>query len=639
MTDAGSACPSDETLTKLARGELGASEARRLDEHVRGCATCRRVLQAVAGVLVTQLQATLATPVARAPSRPLPAPLATPVIDADQHVFTAPADRFVSPQGLVELGRGGLGRVLQVLDRGLEREVAVKEILEVPEDLRAAVERRFIREARLAAQLEHPGIVPVYDLGRGPDGRLFYAMRRIEGTTLAERIDAAKSLSERLALLPNVLTVCQAVAFAHSRGVVHRDIKPQNVMIGAFGETLLLDWGLARAQGEAEQRPLGVDSDDARMTRAGKAVGTPAYLSPEQARGDLAAIDEKSDQWALGALLYQVVTGQPPYADLTVEAVLTKAVLGRVPPVEAEVPQVPRELAAIIARALSPAKIDRYEDVRALARDLTAYLDGRRVAAMDLYNQVIGLQQLADLDRMVGRFAQARVAADEAVAIALELEEKYPGTNDYLEARYEAGMVAAAVARDQGRLEDARLHLAAARTAVETAVATEPANIRYRQVVLRTALHAGDAERVRRAPAAITALPGFDDEPFTYVNGLLFVAQPEEILRELAVHPKLAAGTPGRVVGALAAALAHRPAEALRWIDAELAEPAIFDEWQKGQLAARFVGERGPEIDAVRRLTAELDATEAPRDETRRAKAYRRFADELRALVQDGGAP
>ncbi len=288
-----------------------------------------------------------------------------------------------------ELGRGGIGRVLSVTDHFIGRDVALKTLLRehlssatVDTQAAASVEARFLREARVTGQLEHPAIVPVYEIGRRKDGALYYTMRRIEGRTLADAISQAKTLDERLRLMPHVLTLCQAVAYAHDRGVIHRDLKPQNVMLGRFGETYLLDWGLARVRGrlDASGGELKLAPDITGAQEVG-AVGTPSYMSPEQAWGKTQDIDERSDVWGLGAVLYEVLTGQPPYIGTSAFDVLGKVREDPWRPVRALAPSAPGDLVAICEKALQRQRIDRYPRAVELAADLEMWRQGRNVGA------------------------------------------------------------------------------------------------------------------------------------------------------------------------------------------------------------------------------------------------------------------
>jgi len=198
-----------------------------------------------------------------------------------------------------ELGRGGMGTVYLAEDRELNRLVAVK-VLNTP-DITDDLRRRMIREAQIIAGLEHPGIVPVHDVGTLPDNRIFYAMKFVRGLRLDEYAAQGASLRDRLR---KVQAVCDTVAFAHAHGVIHRDLKPQNIMIGSFGEVLVLDWGVAKIRSEFHQSISKDPSQSvAHQTMDGTVIGTRDYMSPEQARGEIDQIDERADVYSLGAVL------------------------------------------------------------------------------------------------------------------------------------------------------------------------------------------------------------------------------------------------------------------------------------------------------------------------------------------------
>lgn len=294
-----------------------------------------------------------------------------------------------------ELGHGGIGRVLAVRDRHLGREVAFKELLDPEGTVEAgrsqdgavdlagvsAAGVRFLREARVTGQLEHPNIVPVYELGCREDGTLYYTMKLVRGRTLAEVLREAGTLKDRLDLLTRFQDLCHAIAYAHSRGVIHRDIKAANVMVGEFGETLVLDWGLAKVRGLAEEVARGQVPAMPSVTLDGSLLGTPHHMSPEQAVGDLERVDERTDVWALGTVLYELLTGRKPFRGDSTWDVLEEIRTRPVQPPRALDPQVPAELESICLKALQRDLDQRYADARELAAEIEKYLSGARVSA------------------------------------------------------------------------------------------------------------------------------------------------------------------------------------------------------------------------------------------------------------------
>ncbi len=293
------------------------------------------------------------------------------------------------------IGIGGMGRVVQAFDRRLSREVALKEVTRTGAgsdgDDR---ERRLVREASITARLDHPGIVPVHDAGRLPDGNLYYAMRIVRGTSLAAAIKGAATADQRRHLLRHVLDACNAVAWAHRHGVIHRDLKPANIMVGEFGETQVVDWGLAAliespaladtTQANADPSPLSsvpveTNPEDAALTQVGAILGTPRYMSPEQATGLPAT--PRSDVWSLGCVLYEVIAGIAAVSEGSSEEVIARVKRGQTIDLERAAPDLPPELLAIVRRALQPDPSRRYEDAKALSRDLSNFLDGQRVSA------------------------------------------------------------------------------------------------------------------------------------------------------------------------------------------------------------------------------------------------------------------
>jgi tetratricopeptide (TPR) repeat protein len=271
-----------------------------------------------------------------------------------------------------EVARGAMGRVVAAHDVRLDRPVVIKQLLRPTPALRA----RFAREARLTARLQHPSVVPIYEAGRDARGEPFYAMKRIEGPTLADALGAASSLADRVALLPALISVCEAIAHAHDRGVIHRDLKPANVIVGDLGETVVIDWGLAKEVGEAEPSvPGGLPvAHDPVATDEGALLGTPAYLAPELAAGSGQAT-APTDVYALGAMLYAVLAGGPPYRGRHTMAVLAQIVLGPPPPLPSAIPPA---LNAIVQRAMARQPEDR-PGARALAADLRRFQAGQLV--------------------------------------------------------------------------------------------------------------------------------------------------------------------------------------------------------------------------------------------------------------------
>ncbi len=279
---------------------------------------------------------------------------------------------------LEKFASGGMGTVYLAEDTQLQRKVALK-VLHTP-DASGELSARMLREARVIAQLEHPSIVPVHDVGALPDGRVFYVMKFVQGRRLDQYAHAESALPDRLRIFQKI---CEAVAFAHTNGVIHRDLKPENIMVGAFGEVLVMDWGLAKIVAEEEGRKTGSNNGDSKsredgskcrddklrasnlqqpaasgqhQTLHGTVMGTPAYMAPEQKRGDIAQIDHRSDVYALGAILKILLTG-PGKA------------------------RIPKQLAAICAQAMAEEKEQRYTSAQALAGDIERFLNGLAVSS------------------------------------------------------------------------------------------------------------------------------------------------------------------------------------------------------------------------------------------------------------------
>jgi serine/threonine protein kinase len=268
------------------------------------------------------------------------------------------------------LARGGMGVVYAAQDKTLNRRVAIK-VLD-SSDSHSMLQERLMREARVLAQLEHPGIVPVHDAGTLADGRVFYVMKFVEGSRVDQFLNSGSSLPERLRLF---LRICETVSFAHSRGILHRDLKPSNVMVGAFGEVLVIDWGLAKIlrldSAESSEETVSLteplsgavagngETEITSATRDGIILGTPGFMSPEQAQGKSSSLDVRTDIFSLGKLLETIITPRKN----------TTAI------------RVPRTLRAIYEKAAADSLSQRYASVSALAEDISRFLDGMPVSA------------------------------------------------------------------------------------------------------------------------------------------------------------------------------------------------------------------------------------------------------------------
>jgi eukaryotic-like serine/threonine-protein kinase len=302
-------------------------------------------------------------------------------------VALAPGERY---ETRTALGEGGMGEVRLARDRLILREVAMK-LVRGEHAARTDSRQRFIREARVQGQLEHPAIVPVYDFGLDSRGDVFFTMRRVRGSTLTEILDrlhandpATEAEHTRHKLLGAFVRVCLAISFAHERGVIHRDLKPANIMLGGFGEVYVLDWGLAKVRGAsrsvdpAPPSQPKIEIGDSGATAAGSVVGTPQYMAPEQVKGE--DIDRRADVYALGAILYEILTLEPLHGDGTLAEVLRRAVKGADARASVRAPhrKVPPELEAICVRATAMDRDHRYASARELANAVDAYLAGDR---------------------------------------------------------------------------------------------------------------------------------------------------------------------------------------------------------------------------------------------------------------------
>ena len=354
----------------------------------------------------------------------IPIPLAAPD-DSPDETTTSPADMatVVDPQHMVQaagvdsiesmlgdsacyvkketIGKGGMGEIVLCVEQNVRREVAMKRLL--PTAAKHARQRaRFVQEAQVTGQLEHPNIVPIHELGRDEQGAIYFTMKLVKGRSLAEILTAARdgevthSLGEMLQIF---LKVCDGVAFAHSRGVIHRDLKPANIMVGDFGEVLVMDWGIARILGRddiADEDTVQSNRQDASLpalhTMAGSVMGSPQYMPPEQAAGQIDKIDHRSDIYSLGAILYEILTLKRPFEGPDARAIVTKVIEGNIQMPERRAPgrDIPRELSAVAMKCLARFRSKRYESVPELQRDVRLYLEGRSVsAAPDTFAQAL----------------------------------------------------------------------------------------------------------------------------------------------------------------------------------------------------------------------------------------------------------
>lgn len=385
------------------------------------------------GVSAAENDATIAAPRAKhidtAADTALAPPSASPLVDPAS--ATLPADsNHPAPLSFPELvphsaeekryaiagefARGGLGRILQATDTRLRRQVALKELLSDDKEL----ESRFLREALVTAKLQHPSIIPLYDAGRRQDGRLFYSMKLVFGRSLEEAIAAKETLAERLSLLPHLIDVAEAIAYAHSKKIIHRDLKPQNVLVGEFGETVVIDWGIAKdlSSGHVDSAPNGaetvpwLDELGGQLTMDGTIMGTPAYMPPEQARGN--AVDERADVYALGAILYHLMAGVSPYQGMPVREILLSLMSDppRSPkPLHQLTHGVPKDLGAVVTKAMAADLSLRYRTAKELVEDLKKFQTG----------QIVGAYRYTTLELLFRWLKRNKVVASLGLALAL----------------------------------------------------------------------------------------------------------------------------------------------------------------------------------------------------------------------------
>jgi len=399
------------------------------------------------------------------------------------------------------IAKGGMGEILMLLDRNTRRRLAMKRILpSVAEDPARRV--RFVEEAQITAQLEHPNIVPVHDLDKDEAGNMYFTMKLVQGRSLGELLaemrqsegtsrKGAKTPGKEVsgvsvqasgredgaaegslkpgtrnlkpqggspltlsALLEVFLKVCDAIAYAHSRGVIHRDLKPDNIMVGAFGEVLVMDWGLAKIVGreDAHAAELVTSSrveKEAGQTLDGAAMGTPAYMPPEQAEGEISKIDHRSDIYSLGAILYEMLALALPFRGKTAMAVMMQVSEGKVTPPEkrARGREIPRELSAVVMKCMQRRRRQRYQSVGELRKDISMFLEGRSVsAAPDTL--------LQGLVKLVKRNKGVSIAVGVALAVIIGITAAF--TLDNMKKRLDAERARDAAIASEMRAIEAR---------------------------------------------------------------------------------------------------------------------------------------------------------------------------------------
>jgi len=457
------------------------------------------------------------------------------------------------------LAKGGMGQLSIAQDRSLNRTVVLKEILE-PLAKNPKSRRRFVHEAQITGQLEHPGIVPVYALGVDRHGRPFYTMRRVRGLTLEKAIanyHAEPSWAGLRELLRRFIAVCQTLAYAHARGVVHRDLKPSNVMAGDFGETLVLDWGLAKpiARGEWLQSTRGhVAHEESAprpmVTEPGSKVGTAAYMAPEQAEGGAGESAPAADIYGLGGILYQLLVGKPPYTGKSSDEIIEKVKSASPEKPSLVRRDVPRPLEAICLKAMARRPEARYPDAAALGADVQHWLDDEPVGAYPepwlarawrwarhhktatasvlvfLFTALLAVAVAGPL--IVGQRAQARVAqqtaeeykrqADAAAALADEKDkeaEQADKGRDEAQAQSVKHLEAAMAANHEAQAARARAEQLKADLEAEQEQAVETEKLKRELDETRTQLVAVEgrvAEETERARIARDKADGLQEE-------------------------------------------------------------------------------------------------------------------------------
>jgi WD40 repeat protein len=475
--------------------------------------------------LATQTTALASEPTRTGDSTWPMTPAAPSLPDPHRVAVTQPRDpaRY---QIIAEHGRGGLGRVSRARDRDLGRDVAIKELLSRDH----VGEVRFVREALITARLEHPGIVPVHEAGRWPDGTPFYAMKLVSGRPLRELIIERATAEERIGLLHHVIAVADAIAYAHDRDIIHRDLKPANVIVGDFGETIVIDWGLAKDLTASENSadgnsgPVRTPRNDG-LTEVGSVLGTPAYMAPEQLRGE--PVDQRADVFAIGAMLWELCTVEKLSM---VEPQLRHRTLRGA--------GIDEDLVTIITKALDPDPGRRYPDAGGLAADLKAFKSGARIAARS-YSLLAMLAHWIRRHRTLALSAAAVVGVAVAgIAVYIRNIAVERDRADTALERVEATRNDLAREHAALTLKHAQLLLATDPSAALDTLATYQGPDRDRASQLR-------AEAIGRGVAVVRAVPHTD-------NVLWAAGMPDGAIVSLGVDGTISRTSPGQLSTMLA---------------------------------------------------------------------------------------
>ena len=429
-----------------------------------------------------------------------------------------------------EIARGGMGAIIKAHDRDLRRQVAMKVMLHDTKEHRL----RFVEEAQITGQLEHPGIVPVHELGVDRGGKLFFTMKLVNGRSLKQILSELSFHEPQVVeeftitrLVRILIAIADAVAFAHHRGVVHRDLKPDNIMIGCFGEVLVMDWGLAKLVGlpstvatdrlrRRRRETSGIDhlpamavdefagtvssqrNNSGHHTMLGSVVGTPAYMAPEQARGETGQITRKTDVYALGAILYEMLTLMPPVHGRDAQTTIAQVLAGRIKPPEQRNPErmVPPELSAIAMKALQHEPHHRYQCIEDLRSDLERFLEGRSVSA----HADSTLQTIAKLVRR-NRGASMAILVATLILVTVGTAAFVINLEARRHAERQGGIAHTAQLRAEEALESSKREHAARATAERAAA---PALVFQARAAVQRAQH---AQALTHADLALTFDP------------------------------------------------------------------------------------------------------------------------------------